>query len=124
MLYKFPTLKLCHGNQTKWPPFTDISQAMTQSLPPASVAQLAVHLTGDSEGCRFDLRRVGNILLWIFDHEIFSMVILSLRLIQEGQLSVSGERMCTILVNSLEDLACPAKVWVGKLTVLDMTPLG
>ena len=37
------------------------------------------------------------------DHEIFSMVILSLPLIQEGQLSVSGERMCTILVNQLED---------------------
>ena len=37
------------------------------------------------------------------DHEIFSMVILSLLLIQEGQLSVSGERMCTILVNRLED---------------------
>ena len=37
------------------------------------------------------------------DHEIFSTVILSLPLIQEGQLSVSGERMCTILVNRLED---------------------
>ena len=37
------------------------------------------------------------------DYEIFSMVILSLLLIQEGQLSVSGERMCTILVNHLED---------------------
>ena len=37
------------------------------------------------------------------DHEIFSMVILSHLLIQEGQLSVSGERMCTILVNRLED---------------------
>ena len=37
------------------------------------------------------------------DHEIFSMVILSLPLIQEGQLSVSGKRMCTILVNPLED---------------------
>ena len=45
------------------------------------------------------------------DHEIFSMVILSLLLIQEGQLSVhsrravvqSGERMCTILVNRLDD---------------------
>ena len=31
------------------------------------------------------------------DHEIFFTVILSLPLIQEGQLSVSGERMCTIL---------------------------
>ena len=37
------------------------------------------------------------------DHEIFSAVILSLLLIQEGQLSVSGKRMCTILVNRLED---------------------
>ena len=37
------------------------------------------------------------------DHEIFSLVILSLLLIQEGQLSISGERMCTILVNHLED---------------------
>ena len=37
------------------------------------------------------------------DHEIFSTVILSLPLIQEGQLSVSGERMCTVLVSRLED---------------------
>ena len=37
------------------------------------------------------------------DHEIFSTVIPSLPLIQEGQLSVSGERMCTILVNRLKD---------------------
>ena len=37
------------------------------------------------------------------DREIFSTVILSLPLIQKGQLSVSGERMCTILVNRLED---------------------
>ena len=59
------------------------------------------------------------------DHEIFSTVILSLPLIQEGQLSVSGERMCTILVNRLEDLACHAvNVWLGKLTALDMTELG
>ena len=29
------------------------------------------------------------------DHEIFSMVILSLPLIQERQLSVSSEKMCT-----------------------------
>ena len=37
------------------------------------------------------------------DHEIISTVILSLPLIQEGQLSVSGKRMYTILVNHLED---------------------
>ena len=37
------------------------------------------------------------------DREISSTVILSLPLIQEGQLSVSGEGMCSILVNHLED---------------------
>ena len=37
------------------------------------------------------------------DHEIFSTVILSLPLNQEGQLSVSAERMCTILVDRLEN---------------------
>ena len=35
--------------------------------------------------------------------EIFSVVILSLLLIREGQLSASIERMCTILVDYLED---------------------
>ena len=56
------------------------------------------------------------------DHEI-STTILSLPLIQEGQELVSGERMCTILVNRLEDSACPVKVLLGKLTALDMTPM-
>ena len=42
-------------------------------------------------------------------HELFSTIILSLPLIQEGQLSVSGERMCTILVNRLEDYSLPSK---------------
>ena len=37
------------------------------------------------------------------DREIFSTAILSLPLIQEGWLSVSGEIMFTILVNRLED---------------------
>ena len=37
-----------------------------------------------------------NLVTYIeINHEIFSMVILSLLLTQEGQLSVSGERMCT-----------------------------
>ena len=54
--------------------------------------------TGDQEVAGSTTAEVGNI-----DHEIFSTVILSLPLIQEGQLSVSGERMCTILVNRLED---------------------
>ena len=37
------------------------------------------------------------------DHEIFSTVILYFPLIQEGQLSVSGEGVCTIQVNRFED---------------------
>ena len=55
------------------------------------------------------------------DHEIFSMGH-SFPLIQEGQLSVSGKRMCTILVFCLEHKACPVNVWLGKLTMLDMIP--
>ena len=71
---------------------------------PASVAHLDGHMTGDQEVVDgFDPRRVSNILSWRFDYEIFSTVILSISLIQEGHLSVSGERMCTILVNRLED---------------------
>ena len=80
--------------------------------------------TGDQEGRGFNTRRGRQHSFVEIDHEIFSTVILSLPLIQEGQLSVSGERLCTILVNRLEDQACPVNVWLGKLTALDMTPLG
>ena len=75
-------------------------------------------------GRGFDPRRGRQHSFVEIDHEIFSTVILSLPLIQEGQFTVSGERMCTILVNRLEDKACPVNVWLGKLTALDMTPLG
>ena len=55
-------------------------------------------------GRGFDPRRGRQHSFVEIDHEIFStVIILSLPLIQEGQLSVSGERMCTILVNRLED---------------------
>ena len=70
---------------------------------PASVAQLDARPTGDQEVAGSTPAEVGNFLSWRFDHEIFSMVILSLPLIQEGQVSVSGERMCIIMVNRLED---------------------
>ena len=70
---------------------------------PASVAQLDVRPTGDPGGRWFDPRRGWQHSFVEIDHEIFSTVILSLPLIQEGQLSVSGERMCTILVNRFED---------------------
>ena len=91
---------------------------------PATVAQLDVPSTWRPGGRGFNPRRVRQHSFVEIDHEIFSTVILSLSLIQERQLSVSGERMCTILVNCLEDKACPVNMWLGKLTVLDMSPLG
>ena len=54
-------------------------------------------------GRGFDPRRGRQHSFVEIDHEIFSTVILSLPLIQEGQLSVSGEKMCIILFNHLED---------------------
>ena len=70
---------------------------------PASVAQLDAPSDWRPGGHGFSPRRGLQQSFIVIDHEIFSTVILSLPLIQEGQLSVSGERMCTILVNRLED---------------------
>ena len=70
---------------------------------PASVAQLDAQSDWRPGGRWFNPCRGRQHSFVEIDHEIFSMVILSLLLIQEGQLSVSGERMCTILVNRLED---------------------
>ena len=69
---------------------------------PASVAQLDALSDWRPGGHWFNCRGRQHSFVEI-DHEIFSTVILSLLLIQEGQLSVSGERVCTILVNRLED---------------------
>ena len=68
-----------------------------------SVAQLDALSDWRPGDSRFNPRRGRQHFFVEIDHEIFSTVILSLPLIQEGQLSVSGERMCTILVNRLED---------------------
>ena len=70
---------------------------------PASVAQLDAPSDWRPGGRWFNSCRSRQHSFAEIDHEIFSMVILSLPLIQEGQLSVSGKRMCTILVNRLED---------------------
>ena len=60
-----------------------------------SVAQLDARPTGDQEfaGSTQPSRQHSFVEI---DHEIFSSVILSLPLIQEEQISVSGERMCTV----------------------------
>ena len=70
---------------------------------PASVAQLDGPSDCKPRGRGFNSRRGRQHSFVEIDYEIFSTIILSLPLIQEGQLSVSGERMCTILVNRLED---------------------
>ena len=72
-------------------------------LRPASVAQLDAPSDWRPGGRGFNPRRGLQHSFVEIDHEIFSTVILSLPLIQEGQLSVSGKRMCTVLVNRLED---------------------
>ena len=65
--------------------------------------------SGDQEVAGSTPAEVGNILSWRLIMNIFSTVILFLPLIQEGQLSVSGERMCTILVNRFKGLSLPSK---------------
>ena len=67
------------------------------------MAQLDVPSDWRPGGRGFNPRRGWQHSFVETDHEIFSTVILSLPLIQEGQLSVSGKGMCTILVNCLED---------------------
>ena len=69
----------------------------------ALVAQLDAPSDWRPGGRGFSPRRGRQHSFVEIDHEIFSTTILSLPLIQEGQLSVSGKRMCTILVNRLED---------------------
>ena len=78
-----------------------------KEIPHMPLAELENELDSPSDwkpgGRGFSPRRGRQHSFVEIDHEIFSMVILSLPLIQEGQLSVSGERMCTVLVNHLED---------------------
>ena len=82
---------------------SDSMTAPAYRLTFASVAQLDAPSDWRPGGRGFNPRRGRQHSFVEIDHEIFSTVILSLPLIQEGQLSVSGERMCTILVNRLED---------------------
>ena len=55
----------------------------------------------------FDPCRVWQHSFIEIDHELFFMVTLSLLLIQEGQLSVSGKRICTNTVQLPGGLRLP-----------------
>ena len=59
----------------------------------ASVAQLDAPSDWRPGGRGFNPRQGWQLSFVEIDHEIFSTVILSLPLIQEGQLSVSGKKM-------------------------------
>ena len=78
-------------------------EALTTCPPRCSVAQLDAPSDWRPGGWGFNPRQGWQHSFVEIDHEIYSTIILSLLLIQEGQLSVSGERMYTILVNCLED---------------------
>ena len=82
-----------------------VYRTISDSIPfrRASVAQLDAPSNWRPGGRGFNPRWGRQHSFVEIDREIFSTVIRSLPLIQEGQLSVSGERMCTILVNRLED---------------------
>ena len=66
------------------------------------MAHLAAHPTGDQE-VAVQPQPIRQQTFMEMDNRILSTVILSLPLIKEGQLSVSGERIYIILVNRLED---------------------
>ena len=58
------------------------------------------------------------------DREIFSMDILSLPLFKKGICQFLEKESAQVLINCLDDSACPGKVWLGKLTILDMSLVG
>ena len=60
----------------------------------AAMAKTDASRTGDQEVAGSIPARSGNILSWGLIMKYFSTAILSLPLVQEGQFSVSGERMC------------------------------
>ena len=61
---------------------------------PDALAWSNAHSAWQADGCGFD-PHARHILSWRFGHEKNSTTILSRPLIQEGQLSVTGDRMCT-----------------------------
>ena len=81
-----------------------------------------------SGGRGFDPRRVRQHSFVELDYEIFSMAILSLPLIQEGQFLVHSKKKkkkkkkkkcAQVLVNCY--YASPGNVWLGQLKKIDMT---
>ena len=77
---------------------------------PGPVTQSVVNLIADPGAVSLIPAR--SLTFFVIDHEIISMVILLLPLIQEGLLSVTVKVCAQILVNRLVKLA-QEKVWLG-----------
>ena len=77
-----------------------------------------------SGGREFNPRQILQHSFMEIDCEIFLGSCSPFRWFKKGSCQFLAKRMCTILVNYLEDKACLVKVWLGKLTTLNMTPLG
>ena len=45
-------------------------------------------------------------------------------LFKKGSSLFLAKELAQVLINHLEDKACPRKVWIDKLIVLDMTLMG
>ena len=102
-----PVLSLTFS-QTVKPIFSNIQykhcHSSESTIQPALVAHLDERPTGDQEVAGLIPACSGNILLISFDGfncEIFSTIILSLPLIQEGHLSVSAKECAQVLVLNL-----------------------
>ena len=81
------------------------------------VAQLDVHPTGDQDFA--GPISAGSATFFCRDWSWNNFYGLSL---PSACFKNSGERICTLLLIRLENLAYPVKVWLGKLTALD--PMG
>ena len=101
--YHFPMIRLCDVIIDSLIMMFGIFRPIYTPGRLASVARLDAPSDWRPGGYGFNARQGRQHSFLEIDHEIFLMVILSLPLIQEGQLSVSGKRMCTILINCLED---------------------
>ena len=80
-----------------------------------------MHPTGDQERVGSIPAGSGNILSWRL---IMKYFLQSFFLFKNGSCQFLAKECTQVLVNQLEDWACPGKVWRGKLTVLNMTLMG
>ena len=74
---------------------SDIDVHSSHFLETGRGSSIGSEFAWQASGPKFD-RHVRHILSWRLGHENIPMAILPLPLIQEEQLSVTGERMCTM----------------------------